>query len=428
LPHIVLKQTPLIIPSGLNKRSAQVRPYMANDTMSVVFLIRKNPGSIGGIQRLMNEITDGLSHVIDVERIVWHGPDWAVPCYLPYFYYKAIKNRSKLVHCDDAVTALIGAKIRANSDKKVVASVHGLDVILPIPLYQEKVKKALVALDKIICISRATAKQVIRRGIDESKIKIIPPVAEIPSIELARDESLYQKLEFEIGLDLRHKKVLLSLGRPVARKGFDRFITDVFVHLPEDFIYLVAGPKPNMPAWMKALRPILGKRLYHNLLLASGLYNVHDKLVALSTHPRVFYMNGVSDTLREMLLAAADLFIMPNRTVEGDMEGFGLVALEASSRGVPVVATGIEGIKDAVIDGQNGFCVNEGDSASMLGIIMMLTDDPLKLSALKGRAIEFTRRTFSPEIVFSKYVQVYDEVINGPAIRSHAIKSALYKE
>ncbi len=186
----------------------------------------------------------------------------------------------------------------------------------------------------------------------QTKLKLIPNAAENISATTIRNDDLYIRIEKIIGLNLRGKKVLLSLGRPLKRKGFDQFISNVFINLPDDYVYIVAGPKPKPPSWINPLRPIMGKKNTHLLMMASGGYTAHDDLVRLSQHPRVFYLNGVSEELRNDLFAVSDLFIMPNRTIEGDMEGFGIVALEAAIRGIPVIATGIEGITDAVIDGQ----------------------------------------------------------------------------
>ncbi len=336
---------------------------------------------------------------------------WAAPIYFPLFYWKTRLSDAELVYCDDMVTALIGARIRKGGKKKVVAAAHGLDLILPIPWYQEKLRKSLGVIDKIITISRATANQLKERGADPEKVEIISPAADTVPERNPKDDVLYRRLEREIGIDLRHKRVLISIGRPVKRKGFDRFITEVFHHLPDDYVYIVAGPRLKTPPWIRIARPLLGKKLYRYLLLASGSYSMHDDLVRLSSHPRVFYFNGVSEELRDTIFTAADLFIMPNRTVEGDMEGFGLVALEAAIRGVPVVATGIEGITDAVIDGENGICVPEGDDAAMLKAIMGLTEDPGKLAALSRKARAFTAKSFDPEKTFGKYREVFDQLL-----------------
>jgi glycosyltransferase involved in cell wall biosynthesis len=378
----------------------------------LTFLIRKNPKSVGGVQRLNSAIINGLSNSFDVEKIIWGGPEWGVPIYFPIFYYKSTRNGSDLVHCEDAATALIGAKIRSSSGKKVVATVHGLDVILPIPWYQRKLKSALDKIDKIICVSKSTAEQVRLRGIDPKKIEVVPCPAESAVKRVERDDILYSRIETLTGFNLHGKKVLFSLGRLVRRKGYDYFITKILPHLPDDCVYIIAGPIPRSPSWIKTFGPIIGQKTRRLLYLASGCDSIHDELIRLSRqHPRVFYLNGISDELRNLLFAASDLFIMPNRTVEGDMEGFGIVALEASIRGVPVIATCIEGITDAVINGENGYCVPEGDRAGMIKIANELLSDPHRLAELGRSAIESTQRRFSLEYVAGRYKKIFNDLL-----------------
>ncbi len=379
----------------------------------LIFLTRKHPDSIGGVQRHSARLIEGMKDSFDVENIRWKGPEWGAPFYFPYFYYKSMRNGARLLHCDDAVTALVGAPIRRNSKKKVVATVHGLDVVLPIPWYQRRLQKAFAHLDKIVCVSEATAIQVRSRGLPDEKIEVIPNAAEDVKNHPRKSEDLYREIEKQAGIDLRGKRVLFSLGRPLKRKGFDYFIREVFPHLPENCVYIAAGPKPKSPRWIKTARPLLGKKYHDLLLIASGAHTVHDELKNLSQHPRVFYLNGVDEDMRELLFAASDLFIMPNRTVPGDMEGFGIVALEAAIRGIPVVATGIEGVIDAVINGRNGYCVPEGDVAAMVEIIKALLDDPERLSSLGLQAMEYTKTHFSSSIIHGRYEKIFNNLLDG---------------
>ena len=378
----------------------------------VIFLTRKHPESIGGVQRHNARLMAGLKNAFEIENVCWRGPEWGAPFYFPYFYYKSVSNGARLLHCDDAVTALLGARIRRKTTKKVVATVHGLDVILPIPWYQRTLRTSLPRLDKIICVSSATAREILSRGIPEEKLEIIPNAAEEIRREMPRDENLYRRLEKLTAMDVRNKRILFSLGRPLKRKGFDYFITDVFPHLPDDCIYLIAGPEPKIPLWIKCAGPIMKDRLRRLLLLASGAYTIHEELRSLSKHPRISYLNGIDEEQRELLFAAADLFIMPNRTVEGDMEGFGIVALEAAIRGIPVVATGIEGVTDAVVHGQNGYCVPEGDGRGMAEIIKMLLDDNEMYVSAGRRAKDYTSLHFSSSVVHGKYENVFRTLLN----------------
>jgi phosphatidylinositol alpha-1,6-mannosyltransferase len=329
------------------------------------------------------------------------------------FYFKAMRNGAGLVYCDDAVTSLVAPRIRRASGPKLVAAMHGLDVILPIDWYQKRLRAAIKSLDKIICLSRATAAEVKRRGGREDQVEIIPGAVDENPTGFARDDTLYDKINGMLGIDLRSKKVLISVGRCVKRKGFDGFVKRVFHRLSDEYVYIIVSPEPRTPMWIKTLRPFLGRKLHHNLLLASGAYTMHSDLKRLSRdHERLFYLNGVSEEMRDLLFSAGDLFIMPNRTVEGDMEGFGLVALEAASRGLPVVATAIEGISDAVIEGRNGFCVEENDWQKMTYIIETMTSDRRELEQFKIRAREFTLANYSREKVFGRYAQLFDNLMS----------------
>ncbi|MBD3170715.1 MAG: glycosyltransferase [candidate division Zixibacteria bacterium] len=379
----------------------------------VIFLVRKPPESIGGVQRHSARLSDGLAKSYFVEMFNWKGPEWGAPFSFPMFYHKSVRNGAHLVHCDDAVTSFVGAKISNHSNKKVVATVHGLDIILPLPWYQKRLPAALQSIDHVVCVSRATAKQVIKRGVNPERIRIIPNAAEEVDFHIEKNEELYQKIESQTGADLRGKKVLFSLGRPLKRKGFDQFIENVFPHLPEDYVYIAAGPKPKTPKWLGVSKNIIGRDLHHILSLASGCYTVHDRLVELSGHPRVYYFNGVSEELRNQLYAVSDLFILPNRTIDGDMEGFGIVALEAAVRGVPVIATGIEGITDAVIDGENGYCIPEGDIKKMAGTIKSLIDNPDTLSELGKRARKYTASAFSIASIVKRYNELFEELLRN---------------
>jgi glycosyltransferase involved in cell wall biosynthesis len=412
LPYKALNQSPgeeQFVPSSVE----QPESYggSVKNGHHLIFLMHKHPDSIGGVQRHSARLSDGLSRIYRIEKIHWKGPDWGVPVYFPAFYYKSIRNGADLIHCDDAVTSIIGSKIGSNSGKKVVATVHGLDVILPIPWYQNVLAGSLKVIDRVVCVSRATAEEVKKRGIHPGKIQVIPNAAEDIPERLKKSDYLYNRIEREIGINLKGKNVLFSLGRPLRRKGFDHFIKNIFPHLPEDYIYIAAGPRPKTPLWIETIAPLLGKKYHHLLLLASGCDTVHEELIELSRHPRVYYLNNVSEELRDMLFAASDLFVLPNVRVDGDMEGFGIVALEAAVRGVPVIATGIEGITDAVIDGENGFCVPEGDNKAMIEIITSLIGDKDEIDRLGRKAMAFTKKRFAVDSIVGRYHRLFEELL-----------------
>ena len=352
---------------------------MLPENKTVLFLIRKNPDTIGGIQRHNARLLAGLSGSFQIERVIWRGPEWGAPFYFPLFYFKTARNGAGLIHCDDAVTAIIGSALKKNTGKKAVATVHGLDVILPIQLYQNILSRALKRLDRVICVSKATARQVEIRGVSKEKIEIIPNSAEKVRVVLPKNKSVLDKIRNLTGINLEGKKVLFSLGRPLRRKGFDCFIRNVFVHLPEDFVYIVAGSLQKSPLWLKAAAPFIKEETRRKLLIASGCDSISDELEKLSRMPRVYYLKTISEELRELLYVAS---------------------------------TGIEGITDAVVQGENGFCIEEGDDAETIKTIIALTDDAGELRTFGEKTRAFTEKRFAPEAVYVRYEKIFDELLN----------------
>lgn len=190
-------------------------------------------------------------------------------------------------------------------------------------------------LDKVICISNATKEECLRRGVPERKIAVIPNgISDVFYLEEDKG-GIRRRLEEAYGIELVGKKVLLSVGRLVERKGFHWFIEKVLPELvreDDSFYYILVGDGP------------LRKR-------------IEDSIIEYGMSNYVFMTGGADNETLKLFYNSADILVMPNLPVEGDMEGFGVVALEASSCGVPVVASDIEGIRDSVIDGVNGYLV-----------------------------------------------------------------------
>ncbi len=88
-----------------------------------------------------------------------------------------------------------------------------------------------------------------------------------------------------------------------------------------------------------------------------------------------------SEAALARLRARADLFVMPNLPIPGDMEGFGIVMLEAAAYKVPTVAADLEGIRD-VVDETTGARVPAGDANAFAATIQRLWADPAHRSAL----------------------------------------------
>lgn len=376
----------------------------------LLFLVRRAAGSIGGVQSHGSRLAAGLAADFDLEQFFWPGPLWASPFLMPRFQRKAAAHPAKLVHCDDALTGLMGARLARREGKKVVATVHGMDVVLPFGPYQRRLRRALPGLHRVVCVSRATADRVIERGVDPGRVVIIPNAAEEVAEPLVKGPELLARIRRRTGIDLSGKRLLFSLGRPVVRKGFDFFASQVLPRLPGDCVYIVAGPTAAVPPVIKAVGSLLGRRTRRLLLVSLGLYTSHQELVALNGRRGFYYLTDIDDELRNLLLHAAELLIMPNIVVPGDMEGFGIVALEASVRGVPVAASGIEGITDAVTPGKNGILLPAGDAEAQAEAIAALLADRPRLAALGRSAAAHARERFSLGRITEAYRAIFQEL------------------
>ena len=128
---------------------------------------------------------------------------------------------------------------------------------------------------------------------------------------------------------------------------------------------------------------------------------------------RVRLLGRLGDGQLKELYQGADLFVMPNIPVEGDMEGFGIVMLEAAINGLPTVAARLEGIREVITDGANGYFVESGDVEGYVRRILALDADRAQLASLSSSSREHVARTFGWDAVASHYVDALQSLSSG---------------
>ena len=235
---------------------------------------------------------------------------------------------------------LIGARVPH------ATMVMGLDVTYQQPIYRAIVHRALRRAPRVIAISEATARAAIGVGVNPSRISVIRLGLPAPSLQQREKAETGEALRAELGM-APDSVIAVTVGRLVRRKGVHWFVRHVLPYLPPTTTYVVAGAGP----------------------MASEL---RDVVAELGLGQRVRLLGQVDDSVRERLLRGADLFVQPNVRVQGDMEGFGLVVLEAAMRGTLTIASGIEGILDAVIDGSTGILLPAEDAEAWIRRLSLL--------------------------------------------------------
>lgn len=146
------------------------------------------------------------------------------------------------------------------------------------------------------------------------------------------------------------RRRILQFGRLVPRKGALWFAQNVLPQLPDDVELFVVGS-------------------------AHG----YSDLDALRNCGKTHYLGPMPATGLAALIRSADVVIMPNTPspVGGqDVEGFGLVAIETSSLGGVLVASRLQGISDAVLDGVTGVLVEPGNAVAWRDALLQILDEP----------------------------------------------------
>lgn len=363
----------------------------------ILFITRKYPPSVGGMQKFSYDFAVNMNKFRNVYTISWNRSNLTLLFFVIYaLFYSAyiIKTRNiRLVHLGDGLLSPLGVLLKFIHPVIITITVHGLDVTLPNRIYQFIIPKCLTKLDKIICVSNETKKECINRKILGNKIVVIPNGINREEFYLSESkQNLVRILSTKLNMNLENKKILLSVGRLIERKGFQWFSKEVVPKLLEkrggDILYLIVGEGPFK-------------------------WKIKEIIKTKNLEDHVYLLGKVDDKTLKLLYHASDLFVMPNIHVEGDMEGFGIVALEATSCELTVVASNLEGIKDAIIEGENGFLVEPYDADGYVAVILRLLEDDEKREEFGKKAGEFTHQQYNWCVISERYDNEFEKVLLG---------------
>lgn len=357
--------------------------------------------NVGGMQRVALKLHeslderaargDDLAYDSILLRSAWRTLHAKVPFFLASAAGRiaraAWRNSVDVVLFSSMVTAALAVPLRGllrRRDVKTAAIVHGLDVTKPVAPYQWFVPTVFDALDAILPVSRATRQACLDRGATPDRLCVVPNGIDVDRFQ-APTSRTEARAALEEGLDAPAPApppdglLLCSVGRQVKRKGTAWFVDAVMPTLPDDVHYWIAGDGPQ-------LAPIRDAVERHDL------------------GDRVRILGRISNENLARLYRGSDLFVMPNVPVEDDMEGFGIVLLEAGQCGTPAVAARLEGIQDVITDGVNGHLVTPEDPGAFVEAIQQYRRAPDALDAAARRAVEHTEQTFGWPAVASTYV------------------------
>lgn len=361
----------------------------------ILFISRAYPPILGGIENQNYGIAKILSDLTSVKIIANTRGKKFLPFFIVQAFFNALFSIWKydVVLFGDGVLAPLGIILRLfHPKKKFVCIIHGLDITFAYKnsilskIYKALMIPSIKKMDKLIMVGNYTISEAVKFGIDEKKCVFIPNGFDK---EKVCNTFTRQELEKYLEMDLSDKKVILRVGRYVRHKGLDWFIKEVMPLLPANYILIGAGGRTSK------------KTVGDNDIFPDCEKNVSENKL----NDRVKLLTNIPQEKMTLLFNTADLFVSPNVKVEGSMEGFGINAIEGAACAKIVVASDLEGLKDAVSNGKNGFLVEPGNALQHAKKINAILEDDNFRKAFGKRAQTFTFENFSWEAIGKKYLE-----------------------
>jgi phosphatidylinositol alpha-1,6-mannosyltransferase len=252
---------------------------------------------------------------------------------------------------------------------------HGLDVRLASKnLWRRNLFMFIVWLAQGVVANSQSTAAAIRRVTGKRSTVITPAV---------NDMEFLSRTEARTRLGIPHDEhVVLSVGRLIERKGASTIIEAVKHLPPSDRVRVVIiGNGPEL----------------HRL----------QRLTTGSPHPIRIITDASDEHVREWY-AAADVFCLPVKEMEEDVEGFGIVFLEAALAGLPCIAGKTGGAVEAVVDRETGILVDPFDAREVARALTLLLGDPDRQHELGANGRKRALRDFRWEdrwVAFKKIMQ-----------------------
>jgi len=331
------------------------------DQPKLLFVTRNFPPLTGGMERLNHQAFLSLAASY---RATLCGPEGAsafLPpgadvCEVPlaplwHFLAGAQLNALKLarrerpdiVYSGSGLTAPAALVAGRAVGARTVCYLHGLDIVADHPLYRHVFLPAIRRVDRIIVNSRHTAGLAQAAGIRAARIAIVNPGVELPDWAL-RDDA---RRRFRQLHGLGERPLLLAAGRLTQRKGLAEFIRYALPAIREqvpDVLLLIVGSEAT-------------SALKHREGVEAG---IRATIEEMDLGESVRLLGTADDGTLSDAYFAADAMVFPVLDLPGDVEGFGMVAVEAAAHGLLTVAFAVGGVPDAVADGASGWLVEPG--------------------------------------------------------------------
>jgi len=278
-----------------------------------------------------------------------------------------------------------------------VVLMHGTDIMKEGWLYQ-RIVRFFIKRATVLCSNSENTARILREaGVRGERIRVVYPGVDTTPFTGANPAPPEDATWIEPG---RERKVMVSVGRLIKRKGVlefvDQVMPDVVRRMPDALLWVIGEDATKSLGHHERLKDKIAERVAHH-----GLGD-HVKL-----------LGSVSDQALHASLYAADVFLLPGLHIPNDVEGFGIVFLEAALAGTPAIATRAGGMPEAVGQGEAGLLVEAADPEAMIDAVVLMFEEPGLRDRLAEQAERRAREEFAWPVVVERYRSVLADVVRS---------------
>ena len=261
-----------------------------------------------------------------------------------------------------------------------VVTAHGIGI-----LRENFLKRMYLFFPKgIVCVSRFVA-SLAEKYSDKEKVVFIPNGVDAEKLRPTKSVS-----QMKDKLKIKNQKVLLSVCGLAERKGLDRVIKALsnVVKKEPNIVYLIVGNGSEK----------------ENLVNLANKLGIKDKVV---------FIDHVPDGELANYYNVCDIFLLMSRTIKekAAVEGFGIVYIEASFLGKPVIGGKSGGTSDAIEDGNTGFLIEPNNVRELERKIILLLKNKSLRDKLGKNGKKRVLKGFLWKHNVEKLVEVYKDLI-----------------
>lgn len=324
-------------------------------------------------------------HRLALKRVRWLRPE-SLGMYAKLFFFSlwlALRNPFRAIHAGRALPeGLVAWAVGRLTGRKVVIYAHGEELTgWGRGNKYRAMCFALLHADQVVANSAFTRDALIDMGVSEVRIVVIHPGVDIRRFKPGLP---VEDLRARLGLGPA-SRLILSVGRLQRRKGFDTVIRCLpgLLSMGHDIHYAIVGT---------------GEDQTYLRELAEGL----------GVAERVCLLGHVSMDDLPRWYNACDFFVLANREVGGDTEGFGIVYIEAAACKKAAIAGIAGGTGSAVIDGVTGLRVDAKNEILVLAALNQLLSDTQLSDSLGKKAHDRVLQTLSWDAVAMRTDELFD--------------------